>query len=466
VRVNSLRISKYAELTITDGVALYIASNSTVEYGGTLTIKAYIGALDGSGDLRVQGFLNLTSGNVQGTGALIIDPSGNFSISSSGIRESYLLRNVTIYGNAAISGVAHVGFWWQPGNVSITVANGGVVRTLQGGFFMKIYEGFGVGASVPFRDSSGTILVQAGGTFYFGSHQFFVYNVVNFGTVYLIAMCLPPVAKAYCNSFPYGVNLMNFGTIQYYSGNDPVTVSNCLELERHIATQNNGDIIIDLEPFAAVGPLICENSPVLTVSDAKITFKGKGGLIFGMRLVLENSVLELEENVDVVFIKEFHATDSLLHVPHNSEMKLMFMPFNEAAGYHNYLDKSVMIWPEDQKKIKFSGVQMTGGGAIEFLSELNLPKNEFLVKSGEIYFQREFNASALTGSGNFIVGAEGYASLGIESSFVGEGKIEIYGRVEVPELSSVINDKVVIVHDGGKFDVEGQISGRSKVVYF
>lgn len=31
-------------------------------------------------------------------------------------------------------------------------------------------------------------------------------------------------------------------------------------------------------------------------------------------------------------------------------MKIMFMPVGEASGYHNYLDKSVKVWPEDQKK--------------------------------------------------------------------------------------------------------------------
>jgi len=156
-------------------------------------------------------------------------------------------------------------------------------------------------------------------------------------------------------------------------------------------------LVLNLEDFAQVGPLICESSPVLVVSNAKILFKGKGGLIFGMKLILENSILELEENVDVVFIKEFYATDSQLVVPENSEMKLMFMPYNEAAGYHNYLDKSVMVWPEDQKKITFSGVKMVGGGAIEFLSELHLPNDAFVVQQGQVYFQREFNASALTG---------------------------------------------------------------------
>jgi len=177
--------------------------------------------------------------------------------------------------------------------------------------------------------------------------------------------------------------------------------------------------------------------------------------------------LELEEDVDVVFIKEFYATDSIFQVPQSSEMKLMFMPYNEAAGYHNYLDKSVMLWPEDQKKISFSGVTMVGGGAIEFLSELHLSQDGFTVKHGEVYFQREFNASALTGSGDFVVGEDSIASLGIESSFVGEGSIYVFGKVVVPELASVLNGKIIVVHKGGKLDVAGSMTKieEGQVVY-
>jgi hypothetical protein len=315
------------------------------------------------------------------------------------------------------------------------------------GFFSKNFEGFGLGTN--FRNTSGSILVEAGGTFYFGREQFYIYNVINFGTVYMVAACLPPLATGNCNTFPYGVDFHNFGHVEYYNGNtNPVEVQDCIELKRHIATQNNGDIIINIESFAVVGPLICESSPELIVSNAKISFRGSGGLIFGMKLILDNSVLELDENVDVVFIKEFYATDSVLVVPESSDIKLMYMPYNEAAGYHNYLDKSVMVWPEDQKKITFSGVKMVGGGAIEFLSELHLPENVFEVHNGEVYFQREFNASALTGPGDFIVGENSFASLGIESSFVGEGKIDVYGIVQVPGLASVLNGRVIAVHKG------------------
>lgn len=44
---------------------------------------------------------------------------------------------------------------------------------------------------------------------------------------------------------------------------------------------------------------------------------------------------------------------------------------------------------------------MIGGGSLEFLSELNLRENGFTVKSGEVYFQREFGASAITGEGKY-----------------------------------------------------------------
>jgi len=282
--------------------------------------------------------------------------------------------------------------------------------------------------------------------------------VINFGTVHLYANCIFPRANAYCNNFPYAVDFQNFGHISYDTYGDITQVHNCMEMEKHISSQNNGDIVINLEQFAEAGPLICESAPVLVVSNAKITFKGTGGLIFGMKLVLENAILELEENVDVVFIKEFYATDSVLQVPENSEMKLLFMPTHEAAGYHNYLDKSVTAWPEDQKKITFSGVKMVGGGAIEFLSELHLLQNGFVVQQGEVYFQREYNTSALTGSGDLIVGEDSLVSLGIESTFVGEGKIEVFGSMVVPALASVLNGRVVTVHAGGKLNLDGSMS--------
>jgi hypothetical protein len=457
--VNSIFVSKGASLTITDQVALYIGSNSTVDVGGTLNVFAYIGALDGPGDLFVSGLLNVTSGNIQGTGRLVIESSGNFTINSNSlslfvVRESYLLRNTTLYGNMKMMGVVHVGFWWQPGNVSIAVEAGGSVTAA--GFFSKNFEGL---EPTNFKNTSGSIMIASGASFYFGREHFYINNVVNFGTSYMIAACLPPLATGSCSTFPYGVDFYNFGHIVYYNGNtDPSQVNNCEQLAKHIATQNNGNIVINLEEFAQLGPLMCESSPVLVVSDAKITFKGTGGLIFGMKLVLDNSILELEENVDVVFIKEFYATDSVFVVPENSEMKLMFMPYNEAAGYHNYLDKSVMVWPEDQKKIAFSGVKMIGGGAIEFLSELHLPEDSFVVQQGEVYFQREYNASSLTGPGDFIVGENSFASLGIESAFVGAGKIDVYGVVQVPGLASILNGRVITVHQGAKLDVEGRIT--------
>jgi len=110
---------------------------------------------------------------------------------------------------------------------------------------------------------------------------------------------------------------------------------------------------------------------------------------------------------------------------------------------------------------------MVGGGAIEFLSELHLSQDGFTVKHGEVYFQREFNASALTGSGDFVVGEDSIASLGIESSFVGEGSIYVFGKVVVPELASVLNGKIIVVHKGGKLDVAGSMTKieEGQVVY-
>lgn len=46
--------------------------------------------------------------------------------------------------------------------------------------------------------------------------------------------------------------------------------------------------------------------PFVHYSD--VLYRGSGGLIFGIKLVLNNAILELDENVDVVFIKEFYAT--------------------------------------------------------------------------------------------------------------------------------------------------------------
>lgn len=96
----------------------HCSPDSTIDVLGTLTLHAYIGALDGTGDLSVKGLLNFTSGSIkslllyllldlvdiQGTGQLSIEPSGSLLLTNDGIRESYLLRNTSISGNATFSG--------------------------------------------------------------------------------------------------------------------------------------------------------------------------------------------------------------------------------------------------------------------------------------------------------------------------------------------------------------------------
>lgn len=50
-----------------------------------------------------------------------------------------------------------------------------------------------------------------------------------------------------------------------------------------------------------------------------------------------------------ILILTFFISDSAIEIPTNSVVKNMFMP-EDTDGYHNYLDKNVMLWPDDQKK--------------------------------------------------------------------------------------------------------------------
>jgi len=241
-------------------------------------------------------------------------------------------------------------------------------------------------------------------------------------------------------------------------------VHNCRELLEYITLDSRGPIDIYVEDFNVVGPILCETLASVVVENSSISFRGAGGLIFGLPVILNNAVLFVEEGVDVVFINQFHSKDSQISIAENSVVKMMFMP-KEGDGYHNYLDKNVMLWPEEEKKISFSGVTMIGGGDLEFLSELNLRSSGFTIKNGNVFFQREFGASAITGEGDLTVLSLGYASFGIESVLNGEGNISIFGRAEISDIAKVVSERDVVVHQGGKLIVDGTWKPLGKVSY-
>lgn len=154
-------------------------------------------------------------------------------------------------------------------------------------------------------------------------------------------------------------------------------------------------------------------------------------------------------------------------------------------------------------RISFSGVDFDGGGVIDFLSELNLEGAGMVVQHGSVFFQREFGASILTGSGKYIQvlcgGAHdlfylagdliilkpSFVSFGIESNMNGTGDVQIYGDSEIPEFATISSERKIRVdkgksfqlrifffccfnlfwwHTGGKIDVYGKLLMKGEVI--
>jgi len=456
ISVQQLIVSTNAYLIITDLVSLYVVSETYVDFGGYLVIDGYLGSIDGTDDILVAGTLLLIKGNIQGQSSnLIILPNGNFNIQvAPGFApiEGYLFRNTYIYGNATAeaSSVLHVGFWWQPANVSIFVQSGG--SFILGGYFSKYFEGFPNQVAVPpFPTQWSVINVAQGGYFRIYFSYTYVGIIVNFGVIDVFSY-----DGLLSYSLPFHPTIYNFGTINYNPAYQyiPGQAHDCAELQKWIDAGSKGDIILHADVFAVNG--IFECVPTLAVTDAKIKFIGSGGLIFASSLVLENSRLEIEPGVDVVFTQQFHAKDSSIFIPTTSKVTMMFMP-KDADGYHNYLDKSVKVHPEDQKKISFSGVKLIGGGSVDMLSELHLGGSGLVLDNAEVYFMREYNTSALTGSGDLIINKNGFASFGIESQLTGSGKISVFGKAHIPSISSVVSEKPIHVYIGGSLEIEGNL---------
>jgi len=464
INVNSIFISKGAFVTISDLVSLYVNQASYVDVQATLLINAYIGAFDGPGALIVYGNLLLLAGNIQGSGNLIIQSTGVFNISSvhynyTTIREAYLMKNVTIAGNAyTLAGaIIHAGFWWQPVNLSITVASGGTLRF--GGYFSKHFESWGIDIN-QWAFGSNIIYVNPGGTLHLGYQELFLATIINNGTLYSPVQ-LTSNATNYAYYFPWGLRFFNYGTVYYSPVTDDLVpqhigIGTCEELRKFMEFNKGEPLTIFVDIFAKLGPLNCDIS--LELHDTTLRFIGHGGLIFDEHLHMQNVVLEVDPDVDVVFLQEFYAKDTTLVVPKSSNVKLMFMPKGFPDGYHNYMDKSVLFWPEGEKKIHLDNVNIIGGGGIDFLSEANLEGGGLIIKQGEVYFQREYFASAITGAGNLVVLENGMASFGIESVLNGTGLIEVFGKAEVPKIATVRSERQFVVHEGADWNVLGQFT--------